>query len=415
MIGPLFDAADLPAHWSSKRLRFVTSINREQLTADTPPEEPLRYMDISSVGGDGSLQEPQTMLFADAPSRARRLARQGDTAVSTVRTYLKAIAFVDRGHSDCVWSTGFAILSPGPELDPKFLYYVTRSNPFLAEIERRSVGVGYPAVNADDVADIACPVPPRDEQRRIVDFLEAENKRIGDLAALGERMLDLLAERDRAAVVEALERLSAPARSLGQITDFVGGTGFPHRFQGLSSGDLPFVKVSDLHRPGSDVYIDDAENWISDDVSKELGARIIPEGAVIFPKIGAAMLKNPRRLTGRSCVVDNNILAIVPRMISSRYLRYALLTVDFAQFANPGPVPSLDTSAVASLKVKLPGRQEQEAVADRLDGKLRCHRRLRAAIKAQANLLGERRNALITAAVTGELDPSFYRGSAVAA
>ncbi|MGN6217273.1 MAG: restriction endonuclease subunit S [Solirubrobacterales bacterium] len=191
------------------------------MPAGTPPEKPLRYMDISSVGGDGSLREPQTMLFADAPSRARRLGRPGDTAVSTVRTYLKAIAFVDEEHSDCVWSTGFAILSPGQELDPKFLYYVTRSTQFVSEIERRSVGISYPAVNAEDLTDILCPVPPLEEQRRIADFLDREVSRLEALERSHHKAAMLARERTEETILRRVIPASAewaPGCSLNDLS-----------------------------------------------------------------------------------------------------------------------------------------------------------------------------------------------------
>jgi len=199
----LIEAA-VSAGWPRRRLRFLVSLNPRQLAADTPSDLPIRYMDISSVGSDGSLRAPREMRFEAAPSRARRLAREGDTAISTVRTYLKAIAFVAADYSDCVWSTGFAIVSPGPELDPRFLYYATRSASFLAEIERRSVGISYPAVNAEDLADIRCPVPPLDEQRRIAARLDEANGGLGELAAAIERQVGLLEECRRALITAAV-------------------------------------------------------------------------------------------------------------------------------------------------------------------------------------------------------------------
>lgn len=200
--------------WPQKRLRFLASINQEQLAADSPPDLSIRYMDISSVDGNGSLKQPRSMRFETAPSRARRLAREGDTAISTVRTYLKAIAFVDKSYSDCVWSTGFAIASPGPELDPRFLYWVTRSASFLAEIERRSVGVSYPAVNVEDLADILCPVPPLDEQRRIATQLDDAGRRLGDLTSTIERQVRLLDERRETLITDAVNGEGAPSPHL---------------------------------------------------------------------------------------------------------------------------------------------------------------------------------------------------------
>ena len=203
--------AGVSGPWMQKRLRFVASINERQLAADTPPDRPIHYMDISSVDGDGSLKEPQSMLFESAPSRARRLAREGDTAISTVRTYLKAIAFIDKAYSDCIWSTGFAIVSPSPELDPRFLYYVMRSPSFLAEIERRSVGISYPAINVGDLADIFCPVPPLDEQRRVAARLDEANRRLGELVAAINRQVRLLGERRETLIDAAVNGAPDPS------------------------------------------------------------------------------------------------------------------------------------------------------------------------------------------------------------
>jgi type I restriction enzyme S subunit len=200
--------------WPRKRLRFLAALNQRQLGADTPPDLALRYMDISSVDGDGSLKAPKEMRFEAAPSRARRLAREGDTAISTVRTYLKAIAFVNEGYSDCVWSTGFAIVSPGPELHPRFLYYVTRSASFLAEIERRSVGISYPAVNVEDLADISCPVPPLDDQRQIAAELDEATGRLGELAAAIGRQIGLLDERRKALITATVNGERDPSADL---------------------------------------------------------------------------------------------------------------------------------------------------------------------------------------------------------
>lgn len=72
-------------------LKYIAGINERALSEDTEPDRQLRYIDISAVGRGGLVAEPEEMRFEDAPSRARRLVRHGDTILSTVRTYLRAV------------------------------------------------------------------------------------------------------------------------------------------------------------------------------------------------------------------------------------------------------------------------------------------------------------------------------------
>ncbi len=79
---------DVPEHWDLVRLKHAVQINPETLSEDTDPEYLFDYMDINSVGTGYMSTPPEHQVFGNAPSRARRVVRQGDTAISTVRTYL---------------------------------------------------------------------------------------------------------------------------------------------------------------------------------------------------------------------------------------------------------------------------------------------------------------------------------------
>src|SRR5438046_2000784 len=87
---------NVPEGWKPKRLKYVASMNAETLPQVTDPNYVLRYIDIGDIDADGRLLGSEEMPFAEAPSRARRLVRHGDTILSTVRTYLRAITFIQR-------------------------------------------------------------------------------------------------------------------------------------------------------------------------------------------------------------------------------------------------------------------------------------------------------------------------------
>lgn len=173
-------APSLPQSWSSSRLKYLAGVNEHKLPNDSPPDLQLKYIDISAVDRLGVHEAPQELSFEEAPTRARRLARPGDVAISTVRTYLRAVAQVGSETADCVWSTGFSIITPR-SLHPRFLYYVIVSTPFIEDVVARSVGVSYPAVNPEDIMDIEVPVPPDATQVAVAEYLDLQTERIDSL------------------------------------------------------------------------------------------------------------------------------------------------------------------------------------------------------------------------------------------
>ena len=190
-----------------RRLKYVATINDEALGEETDAEYELQYVDIGNVDSSGTIHEIATYRFADAPSRARRRVRDGDVIVSCVRTYLQAIAAIKNPPDNMIVSTGFAVVRPRPGVfDAAFGKYALREPAFLAEVELRSVGVSYPAINASDLGDISVPLPPTPNQRGIAGFLDRETARLDALVAAKERVLGLLAEKRRALITRAVTR-----------------------------------------------------------------------------------------------------------------------------------------------------------------------------------------------------------------
>ncbi|WP_162899985.1 restriction endonuclease subunit S [Halomonas sp. JS92-SW72] len=121
----------LPAGWQVKPLKHVVRVNPEALSDSTDPDWRMTYADISSVSLGQGIVNTEEFAFADAPSRARRLVKAGDTLVSTVRTYLRAITVVREPPENLVASTGFAVLRPGSDIDANFLGYFATSDAFV--------------------------------------------------------------------------------------------------------------------------------------------------------------------------------------------------------------------------------------------------------------------------------------------
>ena len=195
---------DVPEHWDVRWLKFWVDTNKRTLSEKTDPNFQFRYIEIGGVSEGALLNEPAAIRFGSAPSRARRIVRQGDTIVSTVRTYLKAVWFADDEADDLVCSTGFAVLTPKVDAFPKFVSYVVQSDAFIHQVMANSVGVAYPAISVSKLRVLYVPVPPIAEQRAIAEYLDAKTAAIDAAIAHYERMAALVAEYWTVLVADAV-------------------------------------------------------------------------------------------------------------------------------------------------------------------------------------------------------------------
>ena len=171
----------VPKHWSAKSLKFLCTFNDQVISESAGHDYEIEYVDIGSVNSSQGITKTETMLLSKAPSRARRLVKDGDVIISTVRTYLEAISPIINPPENMVVSTGFAVIRPSIGLNHAFAAYCLRASGFIKEVVARSVGVSYPAINASDLVNIPVPNMPLTEQLRIANFLDHETAKIDNL------------------------------------------------------------------------------------------------------------------------------------------------------------------------------------------------------------------------------------------
>ena len=164
---------EIPEGWTTTKIKFVASYNDEVLSEDSTDKD-IEYVEIGDVQYGKGITGSANYLFKDAPSRARRITRKGDIIVSTVRTYLKAVAVIKK--DGLIVSTGFVVIRPKSNVDAQFLAYAILNSAIISEVEKNSVGTSYPAVNAWEVVDIKVPIPPIEEQKRIAVYLSEIEK-----------------------------------------------------------------------------------------------------------------------------------------------------------------------------------------------------------------------------------------------
>jgi type I restriction enzyme, S subunit len=414
-----------PRHWRWQRIKNVSTINRLSLPEDTDPEYEFDYIDVGAVTSAGTIGAPERLVFEDAPSRARRLVNDGDTIVSTVRTYLRAIAQITEDASDIVVSTGFATVTPGPDVDPRFIFWWLRSTPSVEEIVARSVGVSYPAVNASDVGDIGVAVPPIEEQRRIAGYLDAEAARIDGLVEEEQRLLALTIERahnaQRQLAVEGCRPAAMRRTGATWITDIPdhwrmvrlkyeaklesGHT--PSRTQpGLwEDCKIPWISLNDVGQLTTHEYISETVNMISEAGLKASSARILPAGTVVVSRdatIGRCSIMAVPMATSQhfaDWVCGPNL---EPRYL---WLLFTTAMQDYFDSLTDGAtLRTIGMPDIRALTIPLPPLAEQHEIVSEAESVRVAAQQLIEELSIQIKLLQERRYALIVAAVTGQLE-----------
>ncbi|MFF2407637.1 restriction endonuclease subunit S [Streptomyces sp. NPDC058092] len=422
---------------TSHRIKDVARINRHTIPEDTDPDYKFRYIDISAVDGSGDVSVPDNdTTFSSAPSRARRIAPPGSILVSTVRTYLRAIATVPEHESDLVFSTGFAILEAEQQVNSRFLGHYCLSQPFIDEVVSRSTGVSYPAINPSEIGNLPISLPAPDEQRRIADFLDAETARINKLVALREAQELNLNERSYASLSEVL---------LPGILTSPSGF-WPWTWLPRATNDQPLVRLGYVCRLQNGLTVDGKRDVSGDVVTRPyLRVANVQAGSVTLETVTEITV--PRETANRStlrpgdvlmteggdldklgrgavwrgelpgCLHQNHVFALRPEpdRLDGDYLALMTRTLHGrCYFESTGTrttnLASTNSSKILSFPIPLPNIADQHNLAQQAQKTLDAIDAASQSLRRQRHLLAERRQALITAAVTGQFDVSTASG-----
>lgn len=182
---------DIPESWGWFNLRDLVW-NRKQKT----PDKLFSYIDIGSIDNiNQKLNDSENLIEPNkAPSRARKVVEYGDIIYSTVRPYLHNMAIIDRKFShEPIASTGFATMVCNNGVLNKYLFLYLKSPEFdkYANDTSNAKGVAYPAINDKKLYAAAIPLPPIEEQARIVARVDELMAKIDEYEKLENELVEL--------------------------------------------------------------------------------------------------------------------------------------------------------------------------------------------------------------------------------
>jgi type I restriction enzyme S subunit len=183
------------------------------------------------------------------------------------------------------------------------------------------------------------------------------------------------------------------ATTLGEICKFTAGSAFKPEHQGGTSGQYPFIKVSDMNLSGNEIFICHANNFVSSELKDGMNAKEHPAGATVFAKIGVALQSNRRRLLVKPTIIDNNMMSATPKTgkVSSRFLYFVLSTLDFNTISAGSALPYLNVSDLQKMSVRIPRdakvQQAIENVLGAIDDRISLLRETNTTLEAIAQAL----------------------------
>lgn len=176
--------------WVKGNVFDLCDINPENISRNYPHDF-IRYFDITSVGS-GVVTPNDEIPLSEAPSRAKRVVRNDDTILATVRPGNRSFYYFKSAFENSIASTGFAVLRPkAHKTDPRFLYYLISEPGFTAYLVAYEQGANYPAVNPDIIGGKPIEFPPLPTQRKIASILSAYD----DLIENNLKRIKLLEEK----------------------------------------------------------------------------------------------------------------------------------------------------------------------------------------------------------------------------
>lgn len=364
----------LPTGWCVRQLGDLAEVNPNQLSSTTPREQEIAYLDIAGIEETGRIAEPRVLRFGEAPSRARREARNGDIIVSTVRPYLRSFAQLTDAPPNLVVSTGFAVVRPKETCESDYLYQHVLSNEFVDFLKPRMKGGNYPAVTGDDVAAFTLPIPPLPEQRKIAAILSSVDEAIDKTRVVIDHlgvvknamMQDLLTKGlpGRHTRFKKTEIGMVPeewdVRTVSMIGRVVTGSTPSTSCVDYWGGSVPFVTPGDL---GEWLYPQGAIRSLTD--SGASVARLVPKGAVLMTCIASI---GKAGVAPWPCVTNQQINAVISHDCVPEFLFFALLSQVPAlqRMAGKTAVPIVSKGKFEQLLVPVPHHDEQASIADSL-------------------------------------------------
>jgi type I restriction enzyme S subunit len=435
---------EVPEHWGSTALKRLVDPSRPitygivqagpDIVGGVPYIRPADMTDEEGVASpDGLLRT--SMEIATAYTRST--IRPGDLVCSIGPSFGKVMVTPDwLAGANLTQGTARVAVRKGQH--PRYVFWALRSGASVAQWESSVGGATFRALNLGPLAETILSAPPLGEQQAIAAFLDRETAKIDALIAEQQRLIELLQEKRQAVISHAVTKglnPDAPMKDSGiewlgevpehwaviplkRLADIQTGVAKGKDNSGKTTVSVPYLRVANVQ----DGYLDLSEVTTIDIPADELDRYALRAGDVLmneggdFDKLGRGCIWEGQL---SPCISQNHVFAVRPRRISSQWLN-AITGSGYAQFyfmsrsKQSTNLASISSTNLMELPVILPPNEEQAGILAFMARQTTLFASLTTEATQAISLLQERRSALISAAVTGQIDVRGLAGSEAA-
>ncbi|CAJ1816293.1 hypothetical protein OPFLODJI_01780 [Aeromonas hydrophila] len=362
----------LPDEWEWQQLANVI-VKTENLNPLKNAEQLWTYIDISSVDRDRfTVTDPKEILGKDAPSRAKKHIQINDVLFATTRPNLKNIALVLDEYRSPVASTGFCVLRANKKVLPEYLFHFVTTDFLQAQIEPYVSGSSYPAITDGNLKKAQIPIPSINEQKRIVEKLDALLPRIDSAIEHLQECVRLKNSLFQSALDGQFSAITS-RMTIESLAEVKGGKRIPKN-EKLSDEvtDHPYIRVADFTDKGT---IDlTGIKFISKEIHEKIKRYVISKDD-LYISIAGTIGKTgfvPPELDGANLTENAAKLVIKnKKQLDLNYLYLFTLTSDFSTQSGLATKtvaqPKLALTRLSKIEVPMCSLKEQKILVNSIE------------------------------------------------
>ena len=347
--------------WKTEGFESVGEFNPK---AEIP--QIFQYVDLESVVGT-QLISYREEFKETAPSRAQRLAKNGDLFFQAVRPYQKNNYLFDKNNENFVFSTGYIQIRP--QNDGYFLLTLVQKEEFVQEVLLRCTGTSYPAINTSSLQNIAILIPQTvEEQTHLGLFFRRLDSQIAESRAVLEKSRQLkkaMLAKMFPANGEKIPEIRFKGfdeeweyRKLGEVaSSYSGGTPSVgnSKFYG---GNIPFIRSGEIHSSKTELFL-------TQEGLESSSAKLVKQGDILYALYGATSGEVERsKING---AINQAILAIIPNENYDAEFISQWLKNNKENIVNlylQGGQGNLSGEIVKKIEISFPTKKEQTAIGN---------------------------------------------------
>jgi len=421
----------IPSHWEMKRLKqfcsvFPSNVDKKSVEGETP----VRLCNYTDVYYNDFIADDQE--FMDATATAEQIKKFALKACDTIITKdseaaddIAIAAYVPKDLPGVICGYHLSMVRPTGAVEGAFVKRLFDAAYTKSLFAVRANGLTRVGLSQYAIDNVELPLPPREEQATIATFLDHETAKIDALIAEQQRLIELLQEKRQAVISHAVTKglnQDAPMKDsgvewLGEVPEHWEVMRMKHAAR-MESGhtpdrkidaywrncDIPWVSLNDTGYLKSNDYISETAYSVNALGIANSSARLLPERVVVFSRdatIGRCAI------TTREMAVSQHFIAwVCGKQLIPEYLllRLRTMTAELDRLTAGATLKTIGMPDVKTLITPLPPLHEQKAIIDKVATiSSELDTLLSETVKA-TKLLQERRSALISAAVTGQID-----------